>query len=88
MKNNLHVGCADLLMKEFGVQKQFRDRVIDLIAQIYHSERMAHCLIILSLRGFRQVNATNSLEYFLRKHGTTDPKREREEMRRMQEDDF
>ena len=71
-ERNLHIHCAKLLMIDFGVResRQLEDEVVGLIAKIYHSERMAHSLIVLSVRGFCEVRATIFLKRFLVENGT------------------
>ncbi len=87
-KNDHHKACANLLMKESGVPRRFQKDVVKLIEAIYDSERMAHCLIILSIRGFRPVSATRSLEYFLQANGTKNSAEAREEWKRQEEDAY
>ncbi|MDO8564411.1 MAG: hypothetical protein Q7R88_00250 [bacterium] len=71
-RHDLHIHCARLLMGDFGVRKDrhLEDEAVRLIADIYDSQRMAHSLIVLSIRGFRQVKATQFLERFLQDNGT------------------
>lgn len=87
-EKHLHGPCASMLMKEFGVPHKWGDEVIRLIAEIYHYSRMAHCLIINSIRSDQPSRATIFLERFLQDNGTQDPKKYLAEMARKQEEEF
>ena len=70
-----HKACARMLMEDFGVPMRELSAVVDLIIEIYDSERFAHCLIINSVGGFYQPQRTLHLKSFLQEHGRRQPTR-------------
>lgn len=75
-----HKACADVLMKDFGVPREKILEVIALVKEIYDADGFAHCLIILSVGGFKESRRTLKLKYFLQEHGTQQPSRTKAKM--------
>ncbi len=65
-----HGHCADVLMTDFGVPKDMRERICEEIDKIYVQVSMVHCMIIWSVRGFQPNAVTHSLEQILSAHAT------------------
>lgn len=69
-----HKACADLLMDDYGVGPELHSEVLKEIELIWDSQTLPHCLIVASVRGYREIPLTRSLEYFLENHKTHEPK--------------
>ncbi len=87
-KNDHHKACAQLLMKERGVPARFKGEITQAIETIYDGQRMAHTLIVLSIRGFRRVSETRSLEYLLQEYGTKTSRQAEAEMLQTAEEEY
>jgi hypothetical protein len=70
----LHGHCADLLMDDYGIQKEFRAEICEEIQKIWKQYSMIHCLIIISVRGYQPNSATRPLERYLQNYQTHPPK--------------
>lgn len=74
-----HGHCADVLMSDYGIPKEMREEVCEKIAQVWRQNTMIHSLIISSVRGYQPHPATRALGYYLRQHGTHEPKHHKKE---------
>jgi hypothetical protein len=68
-----HAHCADFLMNEYGVEKEHRRAVLDLIQDIYDQGHMFHDMIIHGVRGYMNLPQTDTLKQFLEAHKTKEP---------------
>ncbi len=68
-----HGHCADLLMGDYGIPKEFRSEICEEIDKIWIQNTMIHCVIAWSVRGWSPSPATNSLKALLEKLKTHPP---------------
>jgi hypothetical protein len=69
-----HKACVDLLMSEYGVQKEHRAVIMDEVKRIWDPVHMPHFVIIRSIRGFVPMSAARNLENLLEQRKTHPPK--------------